>query len=127
MPFSMQEQFSRQIDTIRIEQQIETSSEGFGGGFFPNDWLNGEKRVQHFFVKRGFGKMVHEVDENTLMELAGFVGHLTEDAIDGVEIVATSELFEKGGVGGVVVLKTLLFRYHVEYFQCVLRILLAFD
>ena len=71
--------------------------------------------------------MVHEVDENTLMELAGFVGHLTEHAIDGVEIVATRELFEKGGEGGVVVLKTLLFRYHVEYFQCVLRILLAFD
>jgi len=104
----MQEQFSRQIDAVGFEQKVEASGEGFGGGFVPDDWLNGEKSLEHFFVKGGFGEMVHEVDEYTLVEFAGFVGHLVNDSIHGVELVAASELFENGGVGGIVVLKPLL-------------------
>jgi len=104
----MQKQFSSQIDAVRIEQKVEASGEGFGGGFVPDDWLNGEKRLQHFVVKGGFGEMAHEVNENTLVEFTGFVGHLVEDSIHGVELVAASELFENGGVGGIVVLKPLL-------------------
>lgn len=73
--------------------------------------------MEQFLVKGRFGKMFHEVDENTLVKLAGFVGHLMEDAVDGVEVVAASELVENGGVGGVVVLKAILFGYHVEYIQ----------
>jgi len=104
----MQEQFSSQIDAVRTEQKVEASGEGFGGGFVPDDRLNGEKRLEHFVVKGGFGVMVHEVDENTLVEFARFVGHLVEDSIHGVKLVAASELFENGGVGRIVVLKPLL-------------------
>lgn len=106
--FGMQEQLPRQIEAIGMEQEVETRGEGFGGGFFPNDGLNGEEGVENVFMEGGPGEVLHEVDENALVELAGFVGHLVEHAVDGVELVVAREALEDGGVGGVVVVETLL-------------------
>lgn len=71
--------------------------------------------------------MLHEVKEYALMEFAGLIGHLMKNCVDSLELLGLSKLLEDSCISGIIVVKTLLFRYHVKYFQGMLWISLTFD
>lgn len=71
--------------------------------------------------------MLHEIEEDALMEFAGLVGHLLKNSINSLKLVRTSELVKYGRKSGIVVVETLLVCYHVEYVQCPLWISLMVD
>lgn len=71
--------------------------------------------------------MPHEIKEYTLMKFAGLIGHLMKNCIDSLELLGLSKLLKDSSIGGIIVIKTLLLRYHVKYFQGMLWISLTFD
>lgn len=60
------------------------------------------------------------------MEFAGFVSHLMQNSINGLEFLTSTELMENNSIGGVVMTKTPLTRYPVKNVEGPQWIFLAF-